>query len=135
MTTEQSCHLMKPHKSPPISCLTCRSLGGASQRSAMAILRCGISKGVVIVMMTASQGHPHTVSPSHTCPPHSLELSLEFLGEDWLLRVQQEGDWLLRIQQEEDWLLKAQEASPPLCPFSSSLLLLICQKSPVLFRF
>lgn len=124
MTIEGRCHSMKPHKPPPISCLICKSLAGASQRSAMAILRFGLIGRVVIVITTASQDHPHT-TPSHTCPAHALEQSMAALG----------GDWLLRIQQEVDWLFKAPEASTPLCPLSSSLLLLICQRSQTPLRF
>lgn len=123
MTTEECCLLMKPHKPLPISCLTCRSLGQASQRSAMAILRCGLMGGIIIVMATASQGHPRTAPPSHTCPAHSLEQNLAVL----------EGDWLLRIHLEGDWLVKALEASLPPCPFHR-LLLLIFQRSPAPFR-
>lgn len=118
MTTEQSCPLMKSLKLPPISCLTCRSLGGASQRSAMAVLHCGLMGRVVIVMTTASLGRPHTAPPSHTHPPHSLQQSPAALG----------GDWLLRIQQEGDWLLKAPEVFTPLCPFSSRIPLSTCQR-------
>lgn len=123
MTTEECCRLMKPHKLPPISCLTCRNLVGASQRSAMAILRCGLMGGIIIVMTTASQGHPRTAPPSHTCLAHSLEQSLAALG----------GNWLLRIHLEGDWLLKALEASIPPCPFRR-ILLSICQWSPAPFR-
>lgn len=117
MTTEECYHLMKPHKPPPISYLICRTVGRSSQRSAMAILHCGLMGGIFIVMMTASQGHPRTAPPFHTYPAQSLVQSLVALG----------GDWLLRIH-----LLKTLEASIPLCPFHR-ILLSICQRSPAPF--
>lgn len=92
MTIEQSCHSMKLHSLPPISCLTCRSLGRASQRSAMAMLRYGLLGGLVIVRTTACQGLPLIVPHSHTCLPHKLEQSLETLQGHWLVIAIQEGE-------------------------------------------
>lgn len=112
---------MKPHRCPPIGCPTCRTLGGASQRSAVAILRCGLIGGAVTVR--AFQGCPHTSLHSHTCLAHSLEENLAALGGDRLLRTQQRGDQPLRILE-----------SCPLIPLSRSFLLLICQMSPAKVR-
>lgn len=81
----------------------------------MAILHSGPVVGVVIVRMTVSRGRPHTVPPSHTCPPLSLEQSLAAL--------------------EGDWLLKPLEASTPHCLFSCNPLLSICRMSPGPLRF
>lgn len=120
MTTEECYNTMKPHRCPPISSLTCRTLGGASQRSAVAILRCGLIGGVV--MVTASQGCLHTSLHSHTCLAHSLEESLAALG----------GERLLRLQQSGNWLLKSLEGSQ-LIPLSS-ILLSICLTSPAKVR-